>query len=64
MRGLIPSAWTSISPPPSVELISGGCLGNDGLGDGCLGTGTASEPLVVFGDASGGRDTLDSRLRR
>eukprot|EP00959_Pyramimonas_sp_CCMP1952_P353524 7406771-Pyramimonas_sp.AAC.1 len=31
---------------------------------GCLGQGTEDAPLLVFGDASGGKDTHDPRLRR
>eukprot|EP00959_Pyramimonas_sp_CCMP1952_P274292 5733299-Pyramimonas_sp.AAC.1 len=31
---------------------------------GCLGHGTRTEPVVICGDASGGKDSRDDRLRR
>ena len=64
MRGLIPAPWTFIPPPPSAESILGGNLLGGSVCEGCLGAGTTQAPLVLFGDASGGRDTHDPRLRR
>eukprot|EP00959_Pyramimonas_sp_CCMP1952_P015763 333512-Pyramimonas_sp.AAC.1 len=60
-RGIIPARWTQVSPPTSIERWSGSNLE---AGPALLGHGTAASPLYVFGDASGGPDTHDVRLRR
>ena len=65
MRAFIPVAWTTVTPPSSVESWEGnGLLGNGLVGPACLGVGSPESPLVVFGDASGGSDTHDNRKVR
>jgi len=61
LRGLVPKRWTEVSPPVEEEqwAIAGS---PDGVL--ALGTGTHSQPLYLFGDASGGSDYLHPALRR
>eukprot|EP00959_Pyramimonas_sp_CCMP1952_P214433 4487270-Pyramimonas_sp.AAC.1 len=64
MRGVIPSEWTRVTAPAQEKVFFERSLPEGRLGPGCLGQGARDQPLYVFGDASGGKDTHDSRLRR
>ena len=61
-RGLIPAEWTKVQLPAQNEDWKG--VGQDHVGSFPFGVGTADSPLVTHGDASGGADTHDPRLRR
>ena len=61
-RGLIPSEWTFTPAPQWTDEWS--CHGLHHVVANCLPTGTSDNPTKVFGDASGGPDTMDPRLRR
>eukprot|EP00959_Pyramimonas_sp_CCMP1952_P301592 6309933-Pyramimonas_sp.AAC.1 len=58
----MPQPWTEVPPPPSEECWT--ATTNDDVAEGFLGGGTMEEPLLVFGDASGGADTSSSAFRR
>ena len=62
-RGIIPAGWTSVTPPVNYEKW---VVGNtSGTTEGAwMGHGSKDRPLFLFGDASGGADTSDPRLRR
>ena len=61
-RGLIPSSWTEVPEPPSeTELVF---TGINELKQGVVGAGSASIPIEIFGDASGGEDTSIRRFTR
>ena len=62
-RGLIPADWTRTPEPPHDHQWTSGGLSN-GVFAGCLPMGSSTAPAVIFGDASGGPDTADCRLRR
>eukprot|EP00959_Pyramimonas_sp_CCMP1952_P034135 715463-Pyramimonas_sp.AAC.1 len=61
-RGLLPSHLTAVDPPPSEECWQ--VSHNDDLNQHYFGEGSELEPLLIHGDASGGCDTHDPRLRR
>eukprot|EP00959_Pyramimonas_sp_CCMP1952_P112329 2348739-Pyramimonas_sp.AAC.1 len=55
-RGVIPSSWTAVPPPPEHEQwLSTDLLANE-LIPGALGTGTAGAPVCICGDASAGKE--------
>ena len=62
LRGLLPAQWVSVPPPPSAASWSS--TGVDGVVRGAFGTGAPGRPIWLFGDASGGPDTMSPKLRR
>eukprot|EP00959_Pyramimonas_sp_CCMP1952_P445161 9321349-Pyramimonas_sp.AAC.1 len=63
LRGLIPAAWTAVPPPPSSEDWHIRGSSSSDL-EGCLGEGSDHDPIIVFGDASGGSNAADQRFIR
>eukprot|EP00959_Pyramimonas_sp_CCMP1952_P061658 1288580-Pyramimonas_sp.AAC.1 len=59
----MPATSAQAHPPPSDARRWTGGL-NDGVFEGCLGPGSAERPVLVFGDASGGPDSVPPRARR
>eukprot|EP00959_Pyramimonas_sp_CCMP1952_P211344 4423103-Pyramimonas_sp.AAC.1 len=62
-RGLIPQAWTDTPAPQFADDWHVDGLSHGFTAD-CLPAGSERAPTRVFGDASGGPDTADPRLRR
>ena len=63
LRGAMPAAWTTVPAPSDQELwFQDGLVG--GVVEGALGPGEDTKPVLLFGDASGGKDSRDSRFRR
>eukprot|EP00959_Pyramimonas_sp_CCMP1952_P116730 2439733-Pyramimonas_sp.AAC.1 len=63
LRRLSPQAWTQIPPAPDAHIWDSEGL-NDRVRTACLSMGPDAAPTVIFGDARGGPDTADPRLKR
>ncbi|CAK0864722.1 unnamed protein product, partial [Prorocentrum cordatum] len=63
LRGLIPQQQWLAVPPPTDDLPLE-FTGANGLEQGMFGAGTASRPVEMFGNASGGEDSAVPSLRK
>eukprot|EP00959_Pyramimonas_sp_CCMP1952_P416723 8730636-Pyramimonas_sp.AAC.1 len=61
LRGLLPSPWVDVPPPIEHPEWTPIGLSDD---DWSFGQGSVQAPLMLFGDASGGCDSMVPRLRR
>eukprot|EP00959_Pyramimonas_sp_CCMP1952_P307077 6427097-Pyramimonas_sp.AAC.1 len=57
LRGVIPASWLQVDPPPDEVKWKVYGINDSTLNPGCLGVGQDDDPVLVFGDASGGPDT-------
>ena len=62
LRWLTPEPWVRMPPPQ--DSTDWNWFGFNEFGRGRLGHGTIENPMYIFGDASGGEDSRDNRLRR
>eukprot|EP00959_Pyramimonas_sp_CCMP1952_P090138 1886995-Pyramimonas_sp.AAC.1 len=62
LRGIIPEPWTRVPPP--VSRGQWNVSGINGMTNGCMGHGTATQPILIAGDASGGPDSNNSKFRK